>query len=294
MIWRCRDRSFDLDEGPLMMGIVNVTPDSFSDGGRHLDPEAAAARVRELAAEGAALVDLGAESTRPNSVPVPAAEQWRRLEPVLERLATGGSPCLSVDTASAEVADRALGAGVQVVNDVTGLGDPGMAGVVARHGAGLVIMHIQGDPATMQLDPHYGDVTREVLEHLRDRVDRALAAGISGDRIAIDPGIGFGKGLAHNLELLARLGELREPGRPIVIGVSRKSFLGRRLDLPADQRLEGGLAATAIAVYLGADIVRTHDVAATRRALAIAGGIRAARRSRGWKSGTGSDTMDAS
>jgi dihydropteroate synthase len=278
MIWRCRDRAFDLSTRTLVMGVVNVTPDSFSDGGRFFAPGAAVAHARRLLAEGADLLDLGAESTRPGAAPVTAAEQIRRLAPVLETLAADPAVVLAVDTASAVVAARALELGARVVNDVTALADPGMATVVAGSGAGLVLMHMAGTPATMQQDPIYGDVTREVRAHLAARLAAALAAGVPAERVALDPGIGFGKTVAHNLELLARLGELEPLGRPLMVGVSRKSFLGKTLDLPVDQRLEGGLAAGAVAVFLGARIVRTHDVAATVRAVRIADALRGARR----------------
>lgn len=278
MIWRCRGRVFDFARGPLIMGIVNVTPDSFSDGGRYLKPAAAVARIRELTALGADLIDLGAESTRPGSAHVAADEQLRRLMPVLEEIGTDTALCISVDTTNAAVAERALAAGAQIVNDVTGLSDPAMAGVVAHSGAGLVVMHMQGTPATMQRRPVYDDVVREVRDHLAGCCARARAAGVAQDALAIDPGIGFGKAIAHNYELLARLEELGEIGRPVLVGVSRKSFLGRELDLAADQRLEGGLAATAIAVFHGASIVRTHDITQTIRAVRIAAATRAARR----------------
>ncbi len=276
--WRCQDRLFDLSSRTLVMGVVNVTPDSFSDGGRFLEPAAAIAHARALLAEGADLLDLGAESTRPGAAPVPAAEQIRRLEPVLRALAAETDACLSVDTTSAEVASRALELGARVVNDVSALADPAMAGVVARAGAGLVLMHMRGEPATMQHDPRYEDVTREVREHLAARLAAAHEAGVAAERVALDPGIGFGKTVRHNLELLARLAELAALGRPLVVGVSRKSFIGKTLDLPPDQRLEGGLAAAAVAVYLGARVVRTHDVAAALRAVRIADGLREARR----------------
>jgi dihydropteroate synthase len=297
--WRCRATSFDLAERTLLMGVVNVTPDSFSDGGRYLEPAAAIAHARRLIAEGAAIVDLGAESTRPGALPVPAEEQIRRLLPVLEPLAAEGAT-VSVDTASAAVARRALAAGAAIVNDVTALGDPEMAQAVAETGAGVVLMHMRGTPSTMQQDPRYGDVAREVADWLGQRLAAARRSGIESERVALDPGIGFGKTLRHNFELLARLGELLELGRPVVVGVSRKSFLGKRErasgaagagaaarpgagtpppDLPPEERLEGGLAATAVAVFLGARIVRTHDVAATVRAVRIAERLRAARRS---------------
>lgn len=276
MLWRCRDRALEI-ERPLVMGIVNITPDSFSDGGRYADPAAAIPHARRLLAEGADLLDLGAESTRPGSDPVPAVEQLRRLMPVLEALA-GDDAILSVDTANAEVADRALAAGARIVNDVTALGDPAMPEVVARHGAGLVLMHMRGDPKTMQLDPRYEDVAREVRRELLDRLREAVAAGIPADRIAFDPGVGFGKAMTHNYAMLARLDELAAIGRPVVVGVSRKSFIGRTLDLPVDQRLEGSLAAASIAVFQGALVIRTHDVMPTVRAVRIAHELRNTRR----------------
>jgi dihydropteroate synthase len=301
VLWQCREYRFDLAGRALVMGIVNVTPDSFSDGGRTIDPAAAIAHARRLITEGAEIVDLGAESTRPGASPVPAEEQLRRLMPVVEALAADGA-CISVDTASAAVARRALQAGASIVNDVTALGDPEMGRVVAETGAGLVLMHMRGTPRTMQHDPRYGDAAREVADWLGARVESARRAGVEAERVALDPGIGFGKTPRHNFELLARLEELEALGRPVVVGVSRKSFLGKQggageaaagvtdpaadaaaqapsPDLPPDQRLEGGLAATAVAVFLGAHVVRTHDVAATARAVRIAEQLRAARRS---------------
>jgi dihydropteroate synthase len=278
MIWRCREEVLDLSAGAMVMGVVNVTPDSFSDGGRFFEPGAAVAQARRLAAEGASLIDLGAESTRPGAPPVAPAEQIRRLAPVIDVLATDRAIRISVDTASAEVAAHALGLGASVVNDVSALSDPGMAGVVARHRAGLVLMHMAGTPATMQADPRYEDVAREVRDHLAARLEAAVAAGVPRECVALDPGIGFGKTVRHNLELLARLEELAALGRPVLVGASRKSFLGKTLDLPVDQRLEGGLAAGAVAVFLGARVVRTHDVAATVRAVRLAAALREARR----------------
>ena len=278
MLWHCRGRDFDLTRRTLVMGVVNITPDSFSDGGRFYEPAAAMAQARRLIAEGADLVDLGAESTRPGSESVPAEEQIRRLEPVLAAVAAEGGACLSVDTASAAVAARALELGAHVVNDVTALGDPAMAEVVRRADAGLVLMHMQGRPATMQQAPRYDDAARGVRDFLAGRLAVAEAAGIAAERVALDPGIGFGKSVAHSFELLARLDELASLGRPLLVGVSRKSFIGKTLDLPVDQRVVGGLAATAVAVFLGARIVRTHDVAATVRAVRIAEAMREARR----------------
>jgi dihydropteroate synthase len=275
-IWRCRDRTFELSERALVMGVVNVTPDSFSDGGQFLDPAAAITHGRGLIDEGADLVDLGAESTRPGSSSVPAAEQLRRLMPVVQALAGAGAT-ISIDTASAEVARESLAAGAHVVNDVTALGDPSMASVVASAGAGLVLMHMQGTPATMQQAPHYDDVAREVREFLEARLAVAGTAGVAAECVALDPGIGFGKTLEHNLELIARLDQLAALGRPIVLGASRKSFLGKLLGgAPVDERGEGGLAAAAIAVFLGARIIRTHDVAATVPVVRVAAAARQA------------------
>jgi len=277
MLWRCRDREIDLSHRTLVMGVVNVTPDSFSDGGRYAAPEAALAHARRLLGEGADLLDLGGESTRPGSQPVSADEQWRRIGPVVETLAREGRALVSVDTSSAAVAERALAAGAHVVNDVTALGDPAMAVVVAGAGAGLVLMHMRGTPADMQRDPRYTDAPAEVATFLGDRLVAAASMGIARDRVALDPGIGFGKAARHSLELIARLETLVALDRPVLVGASRKSFIGQILDLPVDQRLEGSLAATAVAVFLGARIVRTHEVAATVRAVRVAEALRGAR-----------------
>ncbi len=279
MIWRCRDVSFDLTARTLVMGILNVTPDSFSDGGRYLDPDAAIARGRELFAQGADLVDLGAESTRPGAAPVPPAEQVRRLEPVLRALARESGAVLSVDTRSAEVAAAALALGAHVINDVSGLGDPDMAAAVAPSGAGLVLMHMRGTPETMQRDLRYDDVVAEVAAHLGRCLERAGRAGVAAERVALDPGIGFGKSAEQSLRLLARTDDLAALGRPLLVGASRKSFLARLLgDAPPERRLEASLAAATVAALLGARILRVHDVAETHRALRVADAARAARR----------------
>jgi len=275
MRWRCAERVFDLEAGPLVMGILNVTPDSFSDGGRYFEPQAAVSRGRQLVEEGAALLDLGGESTRPGSAPVAPEEQWRRIAPVLQELARDSRAALSIDTSSAWVAERALAAGATVVNDITALRDPAMAGVVRAAHAGLVLMHMKGTPADMQRDPRYEDAAGEIQDWLAVRMRGAVHAGIDQESIALDPGIGFGKKVDHNLRLLAGLDRLAALGRPVVVGVSRKSFLGKLLDdAPVDQRLEGGLAAAAVAVFRGASVVRTHDVAATLRAVRLAAAIR--------------------
>ena len=281
MIWRCRDVTYDFADRPLVMGIVNVTPDSFSDGGRYLDPGAAVARCLELLGEGADLVDLGGESTRPGSVDVPADEQWRRLEPVLRGLrAARPDTVVSVDTRSPEVARRALATGAQIVNDVSAHSDPAMGEVVAGARAGLVLMHMRGTPETMQQDTMYDDVSAEVAAYLRTRMARAWAAGVANEAIALDPGIGFGKSAAGSLELLARLPELAALDRPVLVGASRKSFLARLTgdDGPPQDRVAASLAAASIAVFEGAHILRVHDVAATVRVARIAAAARRARR----------------
>lgn len=281
MNWRIRGATLDLDERALVMGILNVTPDSFSDGGRFLDPDAAVARGLELFDEGADLLDVGGESTRPGSPDVPADEQWNRLAPVLTRLrAERPDAILSVDTRSAEVAGRALALGVQIVNDVGALADPDMAATVAAAGAGIILMHMRGTPATMQRDTGYGDVSAEVRVFLRDRITRAEMAGVAREAIALDPGIGFGKSAQGSLELLARLGELAALGRPVLVGASRKSFLARTTgdEGPPEARVPASLAAAAIAVFEGAHLLRVHDVAPTVRVVRLAAAARRARR----------------
>jgi dihydropteroate synthase len=262
------------------MGILNVTPDSFSDGGRFLDASAAIARGLELVAEGADILDVGGESTRPGAEPVPAAEELRRVVPVIAGLAEAGVGArVSIDTYKAVVADAALAAGASVVNDVTALrGDPEMAAVIAHGEADCCLMHMRGEPRTMQDDPRYGDVVGEVREFLRERMELALGAGIARERVMLDPGIGFGKTEEHNLELLRRLDELQPLGAPIVIGTSRKGFIGRILaraagadgSVPADERLAGTIATNILAFERGASIFRVHDVAPVREALAVA------------------------
>ena len=255
---------------PAVMGIVNVTPDSFSDGGEHLDPEVAADTARRMVAAGAAIVDIGGESTRPGSEGVTVDEELRRVLPVLERLE--GVP-VSIDTAKSEVARRALELGAELVNDVTALrGDPELAGVVAEGGGYLCLMHMQGEPRTMQVDPRYDDVAGEVAAFLEQQLAVAVAAGIPEQHVCLDPGIGFGKTVEHNFELLRRLDELTALGRPVVIGFSRKSSLGKLLGDP--QATTGSVAASvgaAVAAYeRGATILRVHDVQEHVEALAAA------------------------
>jgi dihydropteroate synthase len=255
---------------PSVMGVVNVTPDSFSDGGVNFDPLDAVASARRLLAEGAAIVDIGGESTRPGAEGVSAGEELRRVVPVLEQLS--GAP-VSIDTSKAEVATRALELGAELVNDVTALrGDPALADVVAGSDAYLCLMHMQGEPRTMQADPRYDDVVSEVAAFLEERLGAAVAAGIAEERICLDPGIGFGKTVEHNFELVRRLGELTALGRPVVIGFSRKSSLGKLLGDP--QATTGSVAASvgaAVAAYeRGATILRVHDVREHVEALAAA------------------------
>jgi dihydropteroate synthase len=256
-----------------LMGVVNVTPDSFSDGGLYLDPEAAIAHGRELVAAGAEILDVGGESTRPGAEAVPAEEELRRVVPVIQGLRD--LDCrVSVDTSKAEVAAAALDAGAGIVNDVTALrGDSEMAALCAERGATVVLMHMLGDPRTMQDDPRYDDVVAEVKAFLAERVEAATAAGISEERIWLDPGIGFGKTAAHNMELLRRLGELRQLGRPLVVGTSRKSFIGQVDGSAAGERLGGTIASSVLAAAEGAEVLRVHDVAEMRQALAVAAAI---------------------
>jgi len=254
------------------MGIVNVTPDSFSDGGRHFDPEVAAAATRRMVAEGAAIVDIGGESTRPGSDGVTVDEELRRVLPVLERLE--GVP-VSIDTAKSEVARRALELGAELVNDVTALrGDPELAGVVADAGGYLCLMHMQGEPRTMQVDPRYADVAGEVAAFLERQLAVAVAAGIPEDHVCVDPGIGFGKTAEHNFELLRRLDLLLALGRPVLVGLSRKSSLGRLFDPTATTgTLAASLGAAVAAYERGASIFRVHDVREHVEALAAAAAV---------------------
>ncbi len=270
-------RALELGPRTAVMGIVNVTPDSFSDGGRFLDPAAALEQGLRLAAEGADVLDVGGESTRPGAAPVPPAEQIRRVVPVVRGLAAAGCP-VSVDTTSAAVAEAALAAGAVMVNDVSGLAaDPALGPLVARSGASLVLMHLRGTPATMQAHAAYGDVGAEVVAELGAALARAEAAGVPREHCVVDPGLGFSKAAEHSLAALARLGDLAALGRPVLVGPSRKSFIGAVLGgLPPAERLEGTIAACCAAAERGAHIVRVHDVLPVRRALDVADAIRGA------------------
>jgi dihydropteroate synthase len=252
-----------------LMGVVNVTPDSFSDGGLYLDPALAIEHGRELEAAGADILDVGGESTRPGAEEVGVEEELRRVVPVIQGL-EGVKAQISVDTSKAAVAAAALDAGAEIVNDVTALrGDSEMAALCADRGVTVVLMHMLGSPRTMQENPVYADVVADVKAFLAERVEVATAAGIAEERIWLDPGIGFGKTAEHNLELLRRLGELRELGRPLVIGTSRKSFIGRVDGSHAGERLGGTIASSVLAAAEGAAVLRVHDVAEVRQAMAV-------------------------
>jgi len=270
------------------MGILNATPDSFSDGGRYLRPDAAIAHGEQLLSEGADLLDVGGESVRPGAEPVPVAEERARVLPVIEALiARNPSAQISIDTSKAAVAAAALDAGAGLVNDVTALrGDPQMAGLVAERGAQCCLMHMQGEPRTMQRDPRYDDVVDDVKAFLAERLAFALREGVAEERVMLDPGIGFGKTVEHNLALLRRLDELLTLGRPLVIGTSRKTFLGRIAGrgavLAPDARLPGTLASNVLALERGASVFRVHEVAPVREALTVA----AATLGAGWRART--------
>ncbi len=256
-----------------IMGVINVTPDSFSDGGRYLAAEAAIAHGLELEADGAVILDVGGESTRPGAAPVSEAEELRRVMPVIEGLIERGARSqISIDTSKAAVARRALQAGASLVNDVTAFrGDAQMADVVAAAGAGCCLMHMLGDPRTMQDDPHYDDVVGDIKAFLAERMAFAVQSGIAEERILLDPGIGFGKTVEHNLELLRRLSEFLDLGRPVVIGTSRKSFLGRLTGrVSPDDRLSATIATNVLAYERGARIFRVHDVGPVHDALTVA------------------------
>ena len=264
---------------PLIMGILNVTPDSFSDGGRYLEPAAAQARALAMVAEGADLIDVGGESTRPGAVPVPAGEELRRVLPVIEALAPVLPVPISVDTRKALVARQALAAGASLVNDITALtGDPAMADVVAETGVPVILMHMQGTPDTMQQAPHYADVVEEVTAWLQEAAVAARARGIAETQILIDPGIGFGKRPEHNLQLLRSLDRVAAAGYPVVVGPSRKSVIGAVLGGGPEDRVWGTAAAVAWAASAGAAILRVHDVGAMAQVVRMTDAIRRADR----------------
>ena len=263
--WKLRGVDLLLDR-PRIMGVVNVTPDSFSDGGRYLEPRAATEHGLQLLEEGADLIDVGGESTRPGAEPVPVEEELRRVLPVVEGLAAAGA-LVSIDTSKASVAARAIEAGAVIINDVTALGDPGMAAVASRSRAGMVLMHMQGNPRTMQAKPTYEDVVGEVSAFLIDRAAEAEAAGVERASIAIDPGIGFGKTVDHNLALLRDLGVIADLGYPVIVGTSRKSFLSKVTgQTTTEGRDVASAVSTALAIERGANVVRVHNVSACKEA----------------------------
>jgi dihydropteroate synthase len=275
-VWRCRDHEFPLGERTLVMGIVNVTPDSFSDGGLHAGPDDAIAHGLRLADEGADILDVGGESTRPGSDPVPVDDELARVVPVVAGLreAAPAGVALSVDTRRPDVAQAAIDAGASIVNDVTAAAEPAMFEVARATGAGLVLMHMLGEPKTMQVDPSYDDVVAEVLDFLARRIGAAVAAGVERDRLCVDPGIGFGKNLAHNLALLHEIEAFERLRVPLLVGASRKRFIGQLtgVDDPAE-RVEGTAGAVAWCAAHGVDVVRVHDVLQMARVISVVDAI---------------------
>lgn len=265
-------RTFTFGKKTYHMGVLNLTPDSFSDGGQFIDPEKAIARARQMVSEGADLIDIGAESSRPGAEPVSAKEEWKRIAPVLPELLKLKVP-ISIDTYKPGVAEKCLNAGAHMINDITALRSKKMAKVVAKYKCPIVLMHMPGSPRTMQENPEYEDICGEIISFLRGRIEFAKKNGIDERKIILDPGIGFGKTVAHNLEILRNLSEFKSLGRPILIGTSRKSFIGKILNLPVNERLEGTLASISIAIQNGADIVRVHDVKECSRASVVADAI---------------------
>jgi dihydropteroate synthase len=276
-ILKIREVEFNLEERVLLQGVLNITPDSFSDGGLYLRDEKAVSRALAMVEDGADIIDVGGESTRPGSLPVPVEEELRRVIPVIEGVRRRSEVPISIDTTKAEVAAAAAAAGADMVNDISGLRqDPEMIKVLRDNKLPVIIMHCKGTPADMQRDPRYDDLLGEIAEFLQTSAERALRAGVPPGGIIIDPGIGFGKTVGHNLTILKRLSVLAELGYPVAVGPSRKSFIGAALGLEVGDRLEGSLAAAAVAVANGADLVRLHDVKEGRRAIDLAFHIREA------------------
>jgi dihydropteroate synthase len=267
LIWHVRTHTIAVGTRPLVMGVVNVTPDSFSDGGAWFDTQAAVERALRLAEQGADVLDIGGESTRPGAGPVPLADELRRVAPVVAAVAERTSVPVSVDTMKAAVAREALAAGAAIVNDVSGFRDPQMIAAAAEFRAGVVVMHMRGEPATMQADPRYDDVSRDVAAYLQERLRVLGESGIPPEAVCLDPGIGFGKTQAHNLELLANLGDVAALGRPVCLGVSRKGFIGRVCGREVADRDPGSLAVACFAAARGhAHVLRVHDVSGARDA----------------------------
>ena len=271
--WKLPGRVLDCDERTLVMGVLNVTPDSFSDGGRFFDPEDAVKQALRMVEDGADIVDVGGESTRPGSDPVSVEEERRRVVPIVERLAEELDTPISIDTRKAEVAAAAVEAAATIVNDVTAGGDPEMFDVVRESGAAIVLMHMKGEPKTMQEAPHYDDVVREVRDYLEERVEAAVAAGIDREAICVDPGLGFAKTTPHSLTLMKHTDALLDLGRPVLVGPSRKSFIGDVLGTEVGERAEGTVGAVCYMVGKGAHIVRVHDVRETVRAVRVVDAI---------------------
>jgi dihydropteroate synthase len=275
MLLQLRTRALELST-PAIMGVLNVTPDSFSDGGRFARPEQAVERALQMAREGAALLDIGGESTRPGATPVGTEEELGRVMPVIEALVAAGAPPLSIDTSKPEVMAAAAAAGAELINDVRALAAPGALAAAAQSGCAVCLMHMRGEPASMQQAPVYGDVVAEVQAFLAARIEACIAAGIGKERLVVDPGFGFGKALGHNLALMKHLQRFTRLGVPLLVGVSRKSMLGAVTGRPVEGRLAGGLALAALAVFSGARIIRSHDVAETRDAVAMIAAVLAA------------------
>ncbi len=272
-LFRSGSVEYDFASRTHLVGVLNVTPDSFSDGGKYFDRSAAIEQGIRMAEEGADIIDIGGESTRPGSDPIPLDEELRRVLPVITELSGKVNVPISIDTYKPAVARKALEAGATIINDISGLTfDPEMPGIAAEYGATVVIMHIKGLPKTMQENPRYDDVVSEIKAFLEERIHRAEEHGVN--QIIIDPGIGFGKNVGHNLEILRRLNELRELGYPVMVGPSRKSFIGMILNLPVDSRLEGTAAAVAVSILNGANLVRVHDVLAMKRVALIVDAVK--------------------
>jgi dihydropteroate synthase len=274
LIFDFRHGSLDFSQRTYIMGVLNVTPDSFSDGGKFLDTDAALRQAEKMIGDGADIIDVGGESTRPFSKPVDESIETKRVVPVISAIAARFKVVISIDTCKAVVAKASLDAGAQVINDVSALRfDPDMGKVVAAEKAGLVLMHMKGIPQNMQENPEYTDVISEIKRFLADAVERARASGVGPSNILVDPGIGFGKRLEHNLRILRELSAFKELGRPVLVGTSRKSFIGSILDAPVDRRLIGTIAAIVISVMNGASVVRVHDVKEAREAISIADSV---------------------
>jgi dihydropteroate synthase len=274
LIFNFRNGSLDLSQRTHIMGVLNVTPDSFSDGGKFFDPDEALRQAEKMIGDGADIIDVGGESTRPFSEPVEESTETERVVPVISAIAKRFKTVISIDTCRAAVAKASLDAGAQVINDVSALRfDPNMGKVAAAEKAGLVLMHMKGTPRNMQVNPEYSDVVSEIKAFLAHAVERARASGVNPGRILVDPGIGFGKRLEHNLTILRELSAFKEVGPPVLVGPSRKSFIGSILDAPVDRRLIGTVAAIVVSVMNGASVVRVHDVKEAREAVLIADAV---------------------